>query len=96
MTLSTELFLVVLVVGAALLALWVYARFPKLSPEGLPRTLLHLVAAYAVLQLVPAATATVSGRLQAVFLIVLPGFIYIFLAAIWTLRLAQSAMGSAR
>ena len=38
---SNDMFVLALAVGAALLALWIHARFPALAPERMPRTLLH-------------------------------------------------------
>lgn len=88
---SVELLVAALATGAALLALWLYARFPRLAPSSLSWTLLHLVAAVAVLYLVPEGSNSAVGAFGAAFFVVLPGFVYAFLASIWMLRLLQAA-----
>ncbi len=91
---SVELFVSALALGAALLAL--YARFPNLAPRSLVWAVVHFVAAGLVLCLVPDASTSVSAAFRTSFLIVLPGFVYAFLASIWMLRLMQVASGFSR
>lgn len=93
---SVELFVVALAIGAALLALWLYVRLPKLAPKTVPWTIAHLVAAGLVLCLVPDASGSVEAAVQAAFLVVLPGLVYVFLASFWMLRLMQNATGLSR
>ena len=50
---SSSAFVFVLSIGSALLALWVHARFPKLAPEHVGKTLLHTGLAFALLRLSP-------------------------------------------
>ncbi len=92
---SNGTFVLALAVGAALLALWIHARFPWLAPERLGRTLVHVAAAFLVLQLtvqVGDSTLTVA----ALFLLVLPALVYAQLCMLWVVRLAQTALGASR
>jgi hypothetical protein len=93
---SVELFVAALALGAALLALWLYARFPSLAPKSAAWTLVNLVAAGLVLYLVPDASSSLEAAVRTAFLLVLPGLVYVFLASIWMLRLMQNATGLSR
>ena len=94
MTIPT--FIAALAIGAAAIALWAEVRFPKLGPDRVVGALLHLLAATVAAQLVvPAALDAVANKILAVFLIALPTLIYIFLTAIWIMKLARNAMGGA-
>ena len=89
---SNGTFALVLPVGAALLALWLDARLPKLAPASMRRVILHIAAALLTLQLIPGANST-AMLYVAIFGVALPGLVYTFLAAIWFIRIAQSALG---
>jgi hypothetical protein len=91
--LSNGTFVLVLTVGAALLALWVDARFPKLAPASLKRVILHVAFAFVVLQLLSGLAAGVTVYV-ALFAVVLPALMYAFLTAIWFIRIAQSMLAS--
>jgi hypothetical protein len=94
---SVELFVAALAAGAALLALWVYVRFPRSAPSSVLRTVAHLGLAGVVLFcFVPETDGSPSAAFGAAFLIVLPGLVYVFLASIWMLRLMQAATGGPR
>lgn len=93
---SNEAFVAILVSGAAVLALWTHVRFPSLAPDGLPRALVHAVISIALLQLVPDSGESVVSAFVVVFGFALPAFVYCFLAAIWLLRVWQTAVGAAR
>jgi hypothetical protein len=89
---SNQMFMVTLTIGAALLAVWVYARFPSLAPERLPKTMLHGALAFGILMLTPHlldASAPIAG----IFLVVLPALVYALLGTIWVLKHAQTALG---
>jgi hypothetical protein len=90
-------------VGAALLAVWFDYRFEKQRPESLPRRILHVGLAFAVLK----ATAVGAGllvsqdgpqlqRLAVVFGLLLPGIVYGFLSAMWVMRALADAISVAR
>lgn len=89
---SNGTFVVALAAGAALIAAWCHVRFPSLAPERLGRTMLHLVAAVALVSLAPTA-ASGHSLFVALFCVVLPALVYAFLSTLWMLRLAQTALG---
>jgi hypothetical protein len=89
---SSQTFMVVLALGAALLAMWVHARFPSLAPAELPRTMLHAVLAFALLKATPSLLDG-PAPLVGTFLLVLPALVYALLGTIWLLRQAQAAFG---
>ena len=84
--------------GAAVLALWIQTRFPKLAPGSIVRTLIHvgisIVVAHLVVPLLadPIASGGIPGLFVLLFLLALPALIYCFLASIWALMLLQGAM----
>jgi hypothetical protein len=86
----------VLVCGGALLALWLNARKPELSPEGLPRLLVHAGLALALMQLIPSSGNSVVFAFVVVFAAALPVFVYAFLVAIWVIRFGQAASAAFR
>jgi hypothetical protein len=93
MELSNGTFVIALAAGAAMLAMWVHARFPGLAPERLGRAMLHAVTAFALLK----ATALLGDGTAAfatVFLFVLPALVYALLCTLWLVKHAQSALGS--
>ena len=91
---SNTLFGVVLVVGAALLALWLDVRFPR---EGLTlqRATGHAIAALALVHLVPGGVTSPAAKLALVLCVLLPVLVYALLTAVWFVRLMQRALGSA-
>ncbi len=89
---SNGTFALVLTAGAALLALWIDTRLPKLAPASMLRVFLHVGAAMLTLHLIPGAHSTAMIYV-AVFGVALPALVYSFLTAIWFIRLAQSALG---
>jgi hypothetical protein len=96
-------FIILLTLGAAALALWTVVRFPKLGPETLGGALLQVaVAMLAGAFLVPAgmksalALAPPTGPMLAVFVFVLPGLSYLFLATLWAMRVLQQMLSNAR
>ena len=90
---TNELFLVALVTGAGLLALWLDLRLPAVAPAGLKTLALHGVLAFAGLKLIPGGESVPGGIYLLLFGIVLPALTYVFLVAIWFIRHAQAALG---
>jgi len=84
-------FLAAFVCGAAVLALWVDARFPGLAPKKFSRRLLSAVLAFVLLQASPFATGTVTQAYASLFGVVLPGFVGVFLTAVWLMRALRDA-----
>lgn len=93
---SNGTFVLVLAVGAALLAAWTHARFPSLAPARLGRTVLHTAGAVLVLNLLPFALDSALDVRVSILGVVLPALVYTMLAAIWMLRLAQTTLGLQR
>jgi hypothetical protein len=99
---SPELLTIFIALGAAVIAVWVHARFPKLAPESLQlRFFVHVAGCAIVLKvLVPsglgftAGLGTVAANLFGLFGLVLPALVYTFLVTVWILKLVQNAAGS--
>ncbi|MBA2332831.1 MAG: hypothetical protein H0V94_08595 [Actinobacteria bacterium] len=89
---TTELFVLALVTGAALLALWLDQRLPVLAPAGLRTILLHGALAFVALQLIPGGENVPGGAYLVLFGIALPALVYVFLVGIWFIRHAQAAL----
>jgi hypothetical protein len=89
---SNGTFVLVFATGAALLALWLDARLPGFAPATMRRVFLHLGAALLTLQLIPGASSTTMAYVT-LFGVALPALVYTFLASIWFIRLAQTALG---
>jgi hypothetical protein len=92
---SNGTFLIVLTAGAALLAMWVHARFPALAPERFGRALVHVVTAFVLLQASSGLAASLTAFVTVV-VFVLPALVYALLCTIWVLRYAQAALGISR
>ncbi len=93
---SNELFVLALVTGAALLALWFDLRVPTLAPAGLRAIVLHGALAFVGLQLIPGGDGLPGGAYLLIFGIALPALVYVSLVAIWFIRHAQRALGFTR
>jgi len=90
---SNSMFAFALLVGAALVAVWIHGRFPAIAPEHLGKTLLHTGVAYALLRLSPGAVESPVVAFLTILLLVLPALVYGLLCTIWMLRHVQTAMG---
>jgi len=97
---SPHSFVVLLVVGSALLAFWVGARFPGFGPHRLGYAVLHLLCGLAAIRAIPGLTDAVLAMSADVakylvpFGVALPLFTYAFLTGLWLLRLIhRSASG---
>jgi hypothetical protein len=93
--LGVETFMLVLVGGAAVLALWILARYTGFGPRSLFWAVGHVVAACVLLQLaVPVAlyvvdeTGIPGARFVDVFGVALPLLVYAFLSGGWATRAA--------
>jgi hypothetical protein len=95
---SMTTFVLFLCTGAAVLALWLVVRFPERGPDDVTKALLHVALSVLVLQLLVPAIHVVGGtgvpgaQLIVSFGIVLPGLTYVFLAAAWMIKAAQSRL----
>jgi hypothetical protein len=96
---STEVFTLLLVCGAASLALWIIARFTSFGPRSLVGAVVHVVAAMVLLRVLlpPAIDAVGASGIPAatyaqVFGVALPLFVYAFLSGGWVARVAIGLM----
>ena len=87
-------FLCAFVVGAALLALWIDVRFPKLAPESFSRRMVAAGCAMLVLGAVPVFGGSATAVYATLFAIVLPIMVSSLLAAVWLLRAVRDAQPS--
>ena len=79
---SITLYVVLFAIGAAVVALWITVRFPKLMSWKMAVLLVHLVLAL----LSAYAVAPAMG-----FAIAFPVLVYNFLVGSWMIRLAQAS-----
>jgi hypothetical protein len=99
---SIATFVLVLCVGAALLALWLVVRFPELGPSDITWALLHVALSVVLAQLMVRSIGVVgrsgvpAARFVAAFGIVLPGLMYMFVAAAWLIRTAAGRLQGPR
>jgi hypothetical protein len=86
-----------LALGAALLALWSYVRWPGAAPGSFRGAIVRALLAFGLLQLgtVPldAAAGTSTGVVVlAVLGVILPVLTFAFLASLWIMRLFADAL----
>jgi hypothetical protein len=90
-------FLRVELVGSALLALWVVARYPGFGPKSLRSAVGVAVIALGVMQVAPLGLGPIirlpHGTYAALFGCVLPSFFATFLAAAWLMRVFAGQLG---
>ena len=86
--------------GSALIALWVFLRYPGLTPARLGVRMAHLVGALAFAQFgAPAVMSFVihgsnalAPSLVALFFVFVPSQLYAYLSGIWVLALLRNAL----
>ena len=83
------------------LAFWLVVRFPSRGPGDLRKALLHVAAALAIGWFAPNVFGIVASgdRLRtfvAIFFLLFPILIYMFLSGAWFLKLAHDAFGKQR
>ena len=79
-------FLLALVTGAAVVALWIDLRFPRLAPQSIVGRVLAVLAAGAIVAVVPVAGGSRAVAYVSLFCGVFPSFVLAFLASLWLLR----------
>ena len=94
---DAAVFVLAVVAGAALLAVWVDVRFPSLAPASLSGRMLALAVACLaadagsrLFATVLTATPVDAGRALVAVGVLLPGLTVAFLAGLWLLRSLQS------
>lgn len=101
MTISVEELLLGITLAAAMIALWVVARFPSWGPAGIPASLAHIAVAIAIGDLAVgpvisfcAHLAIPGSRQLAVVVGALAPTAYLFTGIAWFIRSVQSLLGA--
>jgi hypothetical protein len=102
--LSINVFLILFAAGAAVVALWIDARFPGLAPGSFRASFVHAGVSLVLGQLIVplgiqavSASGSPSLALASVLGLGLPALVYCFLAALWVMKLLAAQMrGSPR
>jgi hypothetical protein len=96
---SAPAFTFVLVVGAAVLALWIMLRYSGFGPQTVVRAIVHVVLAMVLLRLLlpvgldaVEAIGVPAAAYVKVFGVALPLFVYAFLSGGWTTRAAMGLL----
>jgi hypothetical protein len=95
---SAGTFLVTFFVCAGALALWVDARLGERAPQSLGKVILHGGCSLIALKIASTVAPNLIGgsakavAMLALFGVLLPGLMYVFLASIWFLKLVRSAL----
>ena len=96
-------FAVSLVIGAALLAVWLDVRFDRWRPVSLVRRAIHAAIALAVLRTATAGAhylivedASAVRRVVLLFVLFLPSLVYAFLTFCWLVRTLGVVAATAR
>jgi hypothetical protein len=94
---SIRSFLCIEFSGAAVLAFWTVARFPRLGPKTLRSALLACCAGFLLLQGVPLGVGVAlrfpHGEYAAIFGWLLPAMFAVFLSFGWLMRLLAGLLG---
>jgi hypothetical protein len=72
--------------GAALLALWIDTRVPKLAPQSFSKRMVAAACALLAVVAMPVFNGSAAAIYATLFAIVLPVLICSFLTALWLLR----------
>ena len=96
-SLTPEQYLLLFALGGAAIAMWANLRFPDLAPSDIRGVGANVVAsiatAHLVVQVGYGAAGTSPARLAAVTIgLALPAVVYVFLSAIWLIRMSQSSL----
>jgi len=95
---SVGAFLLTFFACSAVLAVWVDFRLGERYPQSLAKVILHGGCSLLALRVVISLTSSLMSpeaqakSILALFFVVLPGLIYVFLASIWFMKLVRSAM----
>jgi hypothetical protein len=95
--LTPHTFALLLAVGAGAIALWIDVRLPNLRPRKLLVLFAHMLAATVGADFVAdrlqgptAALGGDAGTLTRLFLLQLPGLVYVFIVVVWLLKLVRA------
>jgi hypothetical protein len=89
--------LLTIALGAALLALWCYVRWPGAAPSSLGGAILRALIAFGLLQVATfpldaAAGASTGLAVLAVVGVIVPVLTFAFLASLWIMRFFADAL----
>ncbi len=86
--------------GLAVVAVWVYLRYPRLRPATMMRAAVHVAISFVGLMLVPVALDVLLARLPArtavavfVIAVLVPALSYLLLSWVWLLATVARALG---
>lgn len=90
---SPAIFLLLLALGAAVIAVWIDLRFPGLAPETLRANFVHAAVAFVALTIAPVVIDPIFSngqslvvQLVALFGILFAVLVYAFLALAWLVK----------
>lgn len=96
---SPAIFLVLLALGAAVVAVWIDLRFPGLAPETLGANFVHAAVAFVTLTIAPVVIDPMFSngqslvvQLVALFGILFAVLVYAFLALAWLVKPLASGL----
>jgi hypothetical protein len=92
---AVPVFVLLLFVAAAALALWVEVRLGEKGPTDLSRILLHVIGAVVVLRMARHVVGEADGQTPVVVVLIailLPALVYVFLTSLWMLKMLRGAM----
>jgi hypothetical protein len=94
---SLQAFLCAELTGAAALALWTTARFPRFGPKTLRSALVGFCAGFVLMRVVPLGIGPALrfpyGEYAAIFGWLLPTMVAVFLSFAWLMRLLAGLLG---
>ena len=95
---STHFAALTLIVGASLLAFWVAARFPRLTPANAIGVALHMLCSLVAVEVAMDVLGSAVGKplpvFAALFGAALPATTYMILSAFWIMRFLAGTIGS--
>jgi hypothetical protein len=92
---AAPVFVVLVFVAAAALALWVELRLGGKGPTTLSQILLHAIGAMLVLRAAKEAVGAADGYtpfMVVLIAILMPALMYVFLTSLWMLKMLRGAM----
>jgi hypothetical protein len=99
---SRESFVSLLLVGSALLALWIDVRLGTRRPSSFKVIVLNCALAFVALRMIGVAAGALLSpdapvrTIAALFLVIQPMFVYVFLASLWFLKLLRDSTTGVR
>jgi hypothetical protein len=88
------------ILGSAVLAPWLDARFPKLAPTHVSYGIAHVLGAMVACEFLPfgiqltAGRETIAGMMAGLFFVALPVLLYLMLSLLWMTKLVTTELKS--